>query len=267
MIIRKSEIEELSRSIRMIIGGESVDIRDNREGVMSMLKNDIHTLASLKNEQVEALQRERDKLKDTLADISHQLKTPLTSMMIMADLLENASPEKRAEFISNIRVGLSRTDWLVSTLLKMAKLDAGAIKLSKELAQAGSIIEMALEPLETLLELKGQTVLISDSVSEGSGISCDKRWSAEALSNIIKNASEHSPAGGEIRVESGGNPICSWISVTDSGPGIEAAKIFKRFEGSTNGFGIGLPLALAVMRGQNGDIEAKGSTFTMKFYK
>jgi signal transduction histidine kinase len=252
----------------MIIGGESVDIRDNREGVMSMLKNDIHTLASLKNEQVEALQRERDKLKDTLADISHQLKTPLTSMMIMADLLENASPEKRAEFISNIRIGLSRTEWLVTTLLKMAKLDAGAIKLSNELTQAGSIIELALEPLETLLELKGQIV----SIIGEADISCDKRWSAEALSNIIKNASEHSPVGGEIRVESGMNPICSWISVTDSGPGIpnsEIAKIFKRFEGSTNdkGYGIGLPLALAVMRGQGGDIEAKGCTFTLKFYK
>ncbi len=111
MLIRKSEIKNLSDNIRRIIDGQTVDLRDNREGVFSILRNDIHTLANLKNEQVIALQRERDNLKDTLTDISHQLKTPLTSMLIMADLLENAllsdapPPEKQTEFITNIKTG------------------------------------------------------------------------------------------------------------------------------------------------------------------
>ena len=103
-------------------------------------------------------------------------------------------------------------------------------------------------------------------------------WTGEALTNIIKNASEVSPEGSIIHIEAGTNPICKWISVTDSGAGIEKSKIFnlfKRFEGSGHdkGHGVGLPLALAIMRGQNGDIEAdgggngKGATFTLKFYK
>ncbi|MDR0325551.1 MAG: HAMP domain-containing histidine kinase, partial [Oscillospiraceae bacterium] len=239
-----------------------------------ILKNDIHTLASLKSEQVNTLRRDRDAMKDTFADISHQLKTPLTSMMIMADLLENAPPDKQAEFISNIKTGLMQTEWLVSAFLKMAKLDAGAVEFSPERVPSRELIDLALEPLQILLEVKSQSVDISCDTE----LLCDRRWTAEALTNVIKNASEYTPEGGKIRIESGVNPICSWISITDSGKGIsnaDAARLFRRFEGSRSdkGYGIGLPLALAIMRGQNGDIEVDGggnglgATFTLKFFK
>jgi len=272
--IRKRDIKKLSDDIRKIIDGQELDLRDNREGVWGILKNDIHTLANLKNEQVDALGRERDTMKDTLTNISHQIKTPLTSMMIMADLLENAPPDKQAEFLLNIKIGLTRLEWLASALLKMAKLDAGAVEFTSENMQSDIIINLALEPLRILLDVKNQSVEISGEAN----LFCDKRWTAEALTNIIKNASEYSPEGGKIRIESGMNPICSWISVTDSGEGIANTKIsslFKRFEGSRNdkGYGIGLPLALAIMRGQNGDIEVdgggngSGATFALKFYK
>ena len=274
MLIRKSEIKNLSDDIRRIIDGQTIDIRDNREGVWGVLKNDIHTLANLKNEQVDALQREHNKLKDALADISHQLKTPLTSMMIMADLLENAPPEKQAEFITNIKTGLTRMEWLVSAILKMAKLDMGAVKFQRESIASRALVTLALEPLQILLEVKNQNLEISCETE----LFCDKRWTAEALTNIIKNASEYSPDGGMIRIGSGMTPICKWISVTDSGEGIAENKIpslFKRFEGSRSdkGYGIGLPLALAIMRGQNGDIEVDGggngagATFTLKIFK
>ncbi|MCL1948501.1 MAG: sensor histidine kinase, partial [Turicibacter sp.] len=92
MWIRKSKIESLSVDVKKLLAGEDVDIRDHQEGALHILRNDIHTLSAYKREQVEVLMQERDILKDTLADISHQLKTPLTSMMIMADLLENAPP-------------------------------------------------------------------------------------------------------------------------------------------------------------------------------
>ena len=130
--IKKSDIKKLSYNIRKIIDGKAVDLRDNREGVWNILKNDIHTLANQRNEQMATLQNERDAMKDILADISHQLKTPLTSMTIMADLLDDAPPEKQSEFISNIQIGLNRMDWLVSALLKMARIDAGAIVFSKK---------------------------------------------------------------------------------------------------------------------------------------
>ena len=274
MWIKKSELIKLSDNIRKIIDGQDIDIRDNREGVCGILKNDIHTLASLKNEQVDALGRERDIMRDTLTNISHQLKTPLTSMMIMADLLETAHPDKQAEFLSNIKIGLTRMDWLASALLKMAKLDAGVVEFVKERVKSDALINLALESLNIMLEVSNQTIEIAGEAE----LLCDKRWTSEALLNIIKNASEYSPKGGAIRIESGMNPICSWISVTDSGTGIPLTKIsslFNRFEGtrSDKGYGIGLPVALAVMRGQNGDIEVSGcgnglgATFTLKFFK
>ena len=274
MLIRKKEIKKLSDDIRKIIDGQEIDFRDNREGVWSVLKNDIHTLANIKTEQVNSFQDERDVMAETLANISHQLKTPLTSMMIMADLLENAPQEKQSEFISNIKIGLTRMEWLVSALLKMAKLDAGAVEFTMKNVQASELINFALEPLRILLDVKNQNV----EISCGNALFCDKKWTAEALTNIIKNASEYSPAGGKIIIQAGMNPICKWISVTDSGEGIPINKIsylFKRFEGSRSekGYGIGLPLALAIMQGQNGDIEIDGggndcgATFTLKFYK
>lgn len=274
MLIKKNEVTQLSSNIRKIIDGQKVDIRDNKEGVWCILKNDIHTLASLKSEQTDALVRERDLLADTLADISHQLKTPLTSMTLMMDLLEYAPPEKKAEFMSTIRSELTHMEWLVSALLKMAKLDAGAINFSIENTKVNELITLALEPLQILLEIKDQHVEILGDTE----LSCDKRWTVEALTNIIKNASEHSPSHSTIRIASGMNPICTWISVADSGTGIshnEIGKLFKRYKGtrSDKGYGIGLPLSLAIMESQNGDVEVdgggngEGSTFIMKFFK
>jgi signal transduction histidine kinase len=274
MIVSKREMEQLSADIRKIIDGQNVDLRDNREGAWSALKNDIHTLADQNSEQMDAMAHERDMLKDTLADISHQIKTPLTSMSIMADLLENAPPEKQSEFIANIRLSLNRTEWLVSALLKMAKLDAGAIEFSTEAIGADALICRAMEPLQILFEMKGQRIEVSGAAEP----ICDQRWTAEALTNVLKNASEYAPDGSVLYIRAGENPICTWISVTDSGKGLskpEIANLFKRFEGSRNetGYGIGLPLALAIMRGQNGDIEVDGgdahtgATFTLKFYR
>ena len=272
MWINKSEIKNLSADIRKIIDGQTVDLRDNSEGEWGMLKNDIHTLASRKSEQAEVLLKERNMLTDTLVNISHQIKTPLTSMTIMADLLENAPPEKQVEFLSNIKAGLVRMEWFASALLKIAKLDAGAIAFAKEKISSGDLILLALEPLQILLELKNQSVDIAGDIS----LTCDKRWTSEALTNLIKNASEASPDGGSICIEAGSNPICKWIAVTDSGAGIEKdkiSKLFNRFEnsGSDKGYGIGLPLALAIMRGQNGDVEVNGgkghgATFALKFF-
>lgn len=272
MWIRKNEIENLSADIRKIIDGKKIDLRDNAEGIWGRLKNDIHTLAYHKNEQMDTLQKERTAMADTLVNISHQIKTPLTAMTIMADLIENALPDKQAEFLANIKAQLTRMEWFASALLKIAKLDAGAVEFVAEEISSDNLIAQALQPLEIILEVKNQTVKQADNIL----LSCDKRWSCEALTNLIKNASEASPEGGIIQIASGENPICKWLSVTDSGNGIEKSKmysLFKRFEGTEKGYGVGLPLALAIMRGQNGDIEVngggsgQGATFTLKFYK
>lgn len=274
VLIKKRAITELSDNIRKTIDGQKVDFRDNCEGPWGILKNDIHTLINLKSEQVDAFSHECDFMAESLANISHQLKTPLTSMMIMADLLEDAPPDKQGDFIENIKSGLTRMEWLISALLKMAKLDAGSIEFSMQPIPAGDLIQTALEPLQILLDLKNQCVEIANDID----ICCDQRWTAEALTNVLKNASEYSPINSRILVECGRNPICQWISVTDSGGGIPREKIaslFQRFEGSRSdkGYGVGLPLALTILRGQNGDIEVNGgekgsgATFTLKFYK
>lgn len=274
MLIKKREVTELSDKIRKAIDGEKVDFRDNREGALGILKNDIHTLVSLKNEQADAFQQERNFMAESLENISHQLKTPLTSMMIMADLLENAPTGKQGEFIANIKISLTQMEWLVAALLQMAKLDTGSIQFSMQPIPSCKLIEIALEPLQILLDVKNQSVEIRNDID----IFCDKRWTAEALTNVLKNASEYSPVNSKITVDCGVNPICRWISVTDSGEGISRGKIaglFKRFEGSRSdkGYGVGLQLALAILRGQNGDIEVNGgengsgATFTLQFFR
>lgn len=275
MIISNRKLKELSDNIRRIIDGQSIDLRDDREGLLSILKNDIHTLAALKKEQVDALQTDKDALKETLANISHQLKTPLTSMLLMVDLLEDAPLEKQSEFINNIRISLTHTEWLVSALLKMAKLDAGAVEFIWVQVPSSEIIKLALEPLQILFDNKNQSItVIGDDVI----LRCDRRWTAEALTNILKNASEYSPEGGVITLNAGTNPMSSWISVTDCGNGIATAdipKLFKRYKGSRNekGYGVGLALSLAIMHGQNGDIEVDcgangiGASFTLKLFK
>jgi len=272
MIVRREEIEALSADIRRIIDGQAIDLRDNLEGRLSILKNDIHTLAGRLNEQADNLQKEKLALADTLADISHQLKTPLTAMLMMVELLEGAPAEKQAEFIANLKQGLAQTGWLVNALLKMAKLDSGTVLFSPAPLTVAELLDVALKPLQILLDIKAQEVKLT---GEGTLI-CDKNWTVEALTNILKNASEHAPAGSVIEVSAGRNPLCNWITVTDPGRGIPLTEIkglFQRFGGSRQGTGIGLPLALAIMQGQNGDIEVdgggsgKGASFTMKFYE
>ena len=274
MLVRKKEVIKLSEDIRKIIDGQSLDLRDNKEGFWSILKNDVHTLAHLKNEQMNNLEQEHEHMRETLANISHQLKTPLTSMMIMADLLEDAPAHKKKEFLTNIKRELDHTQWLVTALLKMAKLDSGAIEFARDSVSTKELIDLALEPLQILLELKKQQVGVSGEIA----LYCDKKWTAEALTNVIKNASEHSPQDSVITIEVGSNPICKWISVTDKGVGISKTGIkqmFKRFEGARQekGYGIGMPLSLAIMKSQGGDIQVQsdgkhnGATILLKFYR
>ena len=274
MWIKKKEVEKLSEFVKGYISGEKFDIRDNREGAFQILKNDIYALVNRKNEQIKVIESERDILSDYMADISHQLKTPITSMMIMADLLEDAEPEKQAEFIHNIRVSLNKMEWLVGALLKMAKIDAHAIEFIKKDIKTSELLEAVNPSVAILLDINNQKLILkNDSV-----ISCDKQWTVEALTNLVKNAIEYSPKDSEIEIDSGGNPLYSWISVKDSGAGMsreQYAALFKRFEYSTNenGFGIGMPLALSLVKGQGGDIDIDfgnygcGTTFIIKFFK
>ena len=181
--------------------------------------------------------------------------------------------EKQTEFIHNIQVSLNKMEWLVGALLKMAKLDAHAIDFIKNDIHTSELLEAVKPSVAILLDIHNLTIELKQDCI----IHCDKRWTTEALTNIVKNAIEYSPDGSVIEIDSGENSMYSWISVKDSGMGMdktEYAALFKRFENSTNenGFGIGMPLALSILKGQGGDIDVdfggkgEGTIFILKFF-
>lgn len=165
-------------------------------------------------------------------------------------------------------------EWLVTALLKMARLDSSAMQFKQEKTAAGDLLRESLKSVDIILDIRNQTVRLVNDLT----LFCDKKWTVEAMINLLKNASECSRENSEILVDCGENPLFYWISVTDAGEGLkreELALLFRRFEGSQkeNGYGIGLPLALSILRAQNGDIEVSpggkgvGATFVMKFYR
>ena len=274
---RYRNISRLNDYLQKLSHGEkSLDIRDNAEGELSILKNELYKVAAALTERADALSKEKLELANALADISHQLKTPLTALGVMADLLEedDLPPEKRRDFISNIRTGLNRMEWLALTLLKMARLDAEAIAFRREPIPLSTLIHRALSPLSIPIELKGQTVVMA---GEDVNLLCDPEWTAEALGNILKNAVENAPECGSIEIGYGSNPLFTFIRVHDNGPGVSGADmphLFKRFyqgQGAgRDGAGIGLAMSLSIARKQNGDIDVAndgGSVFTLKFYR
>lgn len=274
--LRYRRIAELSGYLHRLTNGRPVlDIRENAEGELSILKSEIYKATVALTEQADALSKDKQGLANALSDISHQLKTPLTSLSIMADLLEsdNLPPEKRREFITSMRDRLGKMEWLVLSLLKLARLDADAVTLRDVSIPLSELVKNAMMPMLIPMEIKVQTYH-----AEGDDISiiCDLDWTTEALGNIIKNAVESTPEGGSISVSYGANALYAYVTVCDSGPGVakdDVPHLFKRFYRGKNAgrdsVGIGLAMSLAIMRRQNGDIEVgneNGGAFTLKFY-
>lgn len=277
---RYREIEKLSGYLRQISSGNySLDVRDNQEGELSILKNDIYKVTLMLSEQRLLLQEDKIKLTNAISDISHQLKTPLTSMTVMADLLSDPElhVEKRMEFTRKITVQLERIGWLVSSLLKFSKIDAGTIHFKKDQVQVKKLVQKSLEPMLIPMDIKEQRILIDGE--DSTTFEGDLNWTTEAIINILKNCVEHTPAGREISISFAENALFTEIIITDNGKGIPKAElpyIFKRFykgkNASEDSVGIGLALAQSIITGQNGTIDVKsevgkGTQFQIKFYK
>lgn len=274
MWIHKKELLSLSDGIRTALDGQPFDPRDHKEGAFSILKNDIYTLTHSEQEKRKVLAKEKELMAEYLSDISHQLKTPISSILLMTELMTDAPEKTQQEFLLNIKKEVRHMEWLVTVLLKMAKLDSSMTDFKQEETKVSDLLGEALKSVEIILDIRNQTVRLHHDLS----LSCDKKWTAEAFINLLKNASECSVENSEILVDCGENPLYDWISVTDTGEGLkkeQISRLFRRFESSQkeNGYGIGLPLALSIMRAQNGDIEVSpggkgvGATFLMKFYK
>lgn len=277
---RYHQIEKLSDYLRQISSGDyTLDVRDNYEGELSILKNNIYKVTTMLSEQGSLLQQDKIKLTNAISDISHQLKTPLTSMMMMADLLSDAKlpAEKRNEFTHKIHIQLERIEWLVSSLLKLSKIDAGTVQFKKEVISVKELLTKSLEPVLIPMEIKEQTLSIEGE--DTTSFVGDLNWTAEAVLNILKNCVEHTPVGGKITISSAENALFTEIIIADNGKGIskeDLPYIFKRFykgkNASEDSIGIGLAMAHSIITSQNGAIGVKsekeiGTQFHIKFYK
>src|SRR5215212_8069064 len=274
-----AQVAGLSAYLRQIEAGDYVlDVRDNGEGSFSLLKNDLYKVTVRLREQAELLQKDKTALSNLIADISHQIKTPLTSLGVLADLLAEDPPEAdRRAFVERLRTQLGRIQWLTGALLKLARLDAGTAPFKREPVDVRRLIERALEPLQIPLEIKKQRLEVHGDA--GASFTGDLNWSAEALTNVVKNCVDHTPEGGKIEIAYAANALYAEITVSDDGEGMAGAdlpNIFSRFYRGTNAggnsVGIGLALAKAIFNAQGGDISVRsqpgvGTSFTIRVFR
>lgn len=277
---RYAHIADLSAYLQTVYeGSELLDIRDYSEGELSILKSDIYKITNILKHQKELLEKDKTFLADALSNISHQLKTPLTSMMVMNELLmqEDLPSAKRKEFQLQMHHQLQRTEWLIATLLKLSKIDANAIVFETHEVSASVLLEESIAPLLIGMEVKNITCTLE--CKKDIYLHIDKNWTKEALTNIIKNCMEHTSENGHIHICCKDSPLHTAITIQDDGCGIEAsdlAHIFERFYKGKNAghdsVGIGLSLAKAILIHNHATIEAKsevgkGTCFHICFYK
>ena len=275
---RYRRLQKLSNDLdNLLISATPLPIREYEEGELSILANQIQKITLRLTEAAETVRADKVYLADSLADISHQLRTPLTAMNLTATMLRSKalSHERRIELVRELQGLLTRTEWLVESLLKLSKLDAGTVVLAKDDITVKSLINRASEPLGIPMDLRNQRLTVQCADESFTG---DLVWTAEALGNILKNCMEHTPDGGTITVTAEETALFTQMTVEDTGPGFSEKDIphlFERFykgdNASESSYGIGLALARMVITAQNGTIQAmntdSGAKFVIKFYK
>lgn len=277
---RYKRISDLSSDIdRILHGQESLDFNEYAEGELAILSSEIYKMTVRMREQSEILKKDKQYLADSMADISHQIRTPLTSVNLIAALLQKPELtfEHRMRLTQDMMKQLGHIDRLVTVLLKISRLDAGTVEFLKENVSVADLINKASEPLIIPMELRNQQLYIN---LNGSGtFSGDLSWTAEAVENILKNCVEHTPEGGIIKIDASDNALFTEIIISDNGSGIEKddlPHLFERFyrgkKSSGQNYGIGLALARMIISEQNGTIKAEnvkggGAKFTIRFYK
>lgn len=275
---RYKNLNDLNDYLSLVCKGiYDMNIDDNTEGELSILKNNLYKVITLLQSQNEYLKNDKLYLADSIADISHQLKTPLTSMMVMCELLENEeNPDKRQEFVSVINNQLSKMNWLITNILKISKLDADATEFKRDEVSILSVLDDSLKPFVLTAELKNIAIQngANDFVFNG-----DESWTVEAVSNIVKNCLEHTNDGGKIIIASDSTNLYNKLTISDNGCGIaeeDLPHIFERFyhgkNSSKDSVGIGLALAKTVFEKENASVtveseQGRGSVFEIRFYK
>ena len=275
---RYQRISSLADDINQVLHGDSsIDFDSYSEGELSILHSEIYKMTVRLREQQQKLLSDKEYLADSLADISHQIRTPLTSINLLVERLSatGLTDECRHQLANELYELLGRIDWLITTLLKISKLDAGTVQFNKETVSLEMLINKSCAPLLIPIELRGQELIIR---AEGDFYG-DSAWTSEAVGNIVKNCMEHTPDGGRIEINAVETALYSEIVIKDNGTGIspeDLPHIFERFykgkDSDGKSFGIGLALSRMIIAGQKGTVKAEnrkntGAMFTLRFYK
>lgn len=257
------KVQDVYKASEKVVEGDfSTYLKEEGEGDFNILNHQFNQMSNRLENTLDSLNKEKIFLKNTISDISHQLKTPLSSLIVFNDILlgdKDMDLDTRLDFLEKSTVQLERIQWLIINLLKLARIEAGAIEFKKEKVLLSEVVEIALETLS--YNLKDQQINISGD--QNSSFVGDKDWTSEAIINIIKNSIEHGRGKIEISLEQ--TPLFSNISIKDNGKGIEGTHlphIFERFykvnsEVKPQSIGIGLNLAKLIVESQGGTISVK----------
>lgn len=278
---KDKEINEITKYMEEINRKNyKLNIDEMSEDELSILKNEVYKTTIMLKEAAENSNKEKLQLKNSLSDISHQLKTPLTSILIILDnLIDDPDMDKeiREDFVRNIKMETTNISFFVQSILKLSKLDTNTVDFIEENIYIKDIVDEVVKNLSTLCDLRNIKIIIL--YKEHAQITCDFRWQVEAFSNIIKNCIEHSKNNSNIFIEVDENNAYSQIIIRDNGSGIDKEDlphIFERFykgkNSSNESCGIGLALAKSIIEKSNGDINVeseagKGSVFTIKYFR
>ncbi len=280
-IRRSGFISLMGEQIDQILHGEEVSLmEDCGEGDLAVLSTQVKKMVRCLHEQQDNLQKEKDLMADSMADISHQMKTPLTSIHLILSFLQekDLSYARRRQLVKKLTILTDRMDWMVYALLRMAKLEAGTVTLQSKYFSMSQLIQKSYESLAIPMELRG--ISFHSHVAEGACMVGDIAWMTEAVTNVMKNCMEHTPEGGEVSVKVEENALYTVIFVEDTGTGIEEEDlphIFERFyrgkNADENSVGIGLALSKQIILSQNGTIKVynkrreHGAVFEIRCYK
>lgn len=261
-----------------IAGNQDARIACNEEGELYRLFHEINSLASILNAHAKKEEQAKEFLKNTISDISHQLKTPLAALSIYNGILQDEAEDQPAirEFTKLSEQELDRIETLVQNLLKITKLDAGAILLEKKSENVSGMMDRVKKHFSFRAAQEKKELLLAGN--DDITLLCDRDWLTEAIDNIVKNALDHTKAGDSIHIAWKQSASVVQITVKDNGSGIhpeDLHHIFKRFYRSrfskdTRGIGLGLPLAKAIIEAHNGTVEVDsqlgiGTTFVINF--
>ena len=276
---RKRLYQQADKILLNYINGDySCHLPQNYEGAIYQVFSSIEQLATMLQSKNETERKAKEFLKDTISDISHQLKTPLAALTMYQEIIESEpeNAETVKQFAAKMGISLKRMEQLILSMLKITRLDTGNIIFEKKSCRVSELIAHSVNDLTTRAKSESKQIQIDGDGEQQ--LICDMEWTGEAIGNIVKNALDHTQAGGIVRITWERTPAMFRIFISDNGNGIvpeDIYHIFKRFYRSkhsldTQGIGLGLPLAKSIIEGQNGVISVqsevgKGTLFTLSF--